>query len=340
MSAEWLLNNAEPVVRYRTLVELLAIDDEALLQNTMSALLTLPQTQKRLSLLHALDYSKTHGSGMTNLENVLPMLNDFGLYYGMLAFDSEIKNIEDVATIVSNNKYDKLIAYPFLLRSKFPIDGLIDFAVERANKIHEFTQHMDFDIYDDPKNHKTPKAFHGRPIIKPSIAYDAISGEVNIKLPLIYDIVMFAEVYNHVSINTQSKIDNIINYILSPGYDVVVPMYGIIPAPSRRYYAMGWDCKKPFNDRHNYSNQNLHRLLLYSCFPTAVRNTWFTNAINYLLQYKTQSGTFIFPKEYLVEKDCNWVLGTHMSLAENRRKRQWLEVESTFYMLKLLNCTK
>jgi len=103
---------------------------------------------------------------------------------------------------------------------------------------------------------------------------------------------------------------------------------------------MGWDCKKPFNDNQDYSYSNLHRLLLYSCFPTAVKSMWFLNAVTYLMQYKTENDTFLFPKEYLIETDSNWVLGSRMSLAENRRKKQYAEIESTFYMLKLLKNSK
>jgi len=143
-------------------------------------------------------------------------------------------------------------------------------------------------------------------------------------------------IYNHVDINVQAKIENIIEYIISPDYDIVEWMYGIRCAAPRKYYAKGWDCKKPFNDNQNYSNQNLHRLLLYSAFPVVVKSTWFQKTLDFLSQYKTASGTFLFPNEYLPEADGNWVLGAHMSLGENRRKKQWAEIESTFYMLKLL----
>ena len=338
MLIEWLMENAAPVIRYRTLDELINTGDKKVLQDTMFEVLALPQTQKRLDLLRSLNYNDTHGSTSTMLENILPMLNDFGLYYGMDAFDNAIKSVSEISNIVLDKSYDKLVAYPFLLRSKFPINGLIDFAIERVNTIYDFTRHMDFDIYDNAANHSgIPKNFQGRPIIKPSIAYDTVSCGVNIKLPLIYDIVSFAAIYNRVSPDTQAKIDNIIEYIISPEYDVVEPRYGVLPAPKKRYYSMGWDCKKPFNDKEGFSNQNIHRLILYSGFPTIVKSAWFQNAVDYLTQYKTETGTYSFPKDYLLEKDCNWVLGTRMSLAENRRVKWWAEIESTFYMSELLN---
>jgi len=334
MSVRWLLDNAAPVIRYRVLIELLNVKESELTQNTFSEILTLPQTQKRLILFKNLNYSKTHGSDMGYLENVLPMLNDFGLYYGMDIFNHKSQTIDDVAKIVLAEEYDKLIAYPFLLRARFPIEGLLEHAIKRINTIYDFTRHMDFDIYDDIANYKgVPKSFQDRPIIKPDIA----SGGGKIRLPLIYDIVMMAAIYNFVSVETQVKIDNVVEYIMSPDYDVVKPMYGILYSKTQKYYAMGWDCKKPFNHNQGYSYPNLHRLLLYSNFPNIIKSAWFSNSIDYLTQYKTQNGTYDFPKEYLPESNGNWVLGARMSLAENRRKKQWSEIESTFYMLKLLS---
>jgi hypothetical protein len=260
------------------------------------------------------------------------MLNDFGLYYGMDAFNNATKNIGEISAIVSSDGYDKTIAYPFLLRSKYSIDGLFDYIIERINKIYDFTRYMDFDIYDDITEYKgVPINFQDRPMIKP---------EIDNGLPMIYDIVAMEAAYNCVAVETQAKIDNIIEYIIAPDYDVVQFMYGIRCAAPRKYYNKGWDCKKPFNDIQNYSNPNLHRLLLYSSFPTVIKSKWFQNALDYLEQYKTKNGTYSFPKEYIPEADGNWVLGVRMSLAENRRKKEYSEIESTFYMLKLLNCIK
>jgi len=333
MSAEWLLEDAAPVVKYRTLCELTNVKDKAVLQDALTAILALPQTQKRLELLKNLDYTKTHGSHSMYLENTLPMLNDYGLYYGMDAFDDANKNIDEITTIVTGDDYDRLIAYPFLLRSKFPMAELFDYVIERIETIYGFARNKNYDIYDDVADNKSvPKSFQDCPVIKPEIA----NGKC-IKLPMIYDIVSMAAIYDRASVEIQEKINNIIYYIISPEYDIVEPMYGILCAEPRKYYAMGWDCKKPFNDNHDYSNQNLHRLLLYSTFPNAMKSAWFQNAVDYLTQFKTENGTYIFPKEYLPEADGNWALGVRMSLGESRRKKQWLEIESTFYMMKLLN---
>jgi len=304
--------------------------DKTLLQDTLSEVLALPQTQKRLASLASLDYNRTHGANGTYLENVLPMLGDFGLYYEN--FGSAGKKMSELIPIFSDVGYDKLVAYPFLLRAGFPWEGLLDFAIERINTIYDFTRYGDYDIYDNANYPGVPKAFRNRPIIKPAIA----SGEA-IRLPLIYDMVMLAAVYARVSAEMQMKIDNIVDYVVSNEYDTVKTGYGILRAAPNKYYSMGWDCLKPFNSNRYYANQNFQRLLLYAHFPTAIKTKWFSHAVDYMAQFRTTAGTYIFPKGFLGEYDGNWVLGVHNSLGENRRKKNWLEIESTFYMRKLLS---
>jgi len=333
MLTEWLIENASPVIRYRTLVELMETTDKKLVEDTLKEVLALPQTQKRLNLLANLDYNRVHGANSTYLENVLPMLGDFGLHCGMEAFDQVNKKVSELIPIISDKDYDKLIAYPFLLRAGFSWEGLDDYATQRINTIYDFTRHGDYDIYDDVADYpRVPKAFHTRRMIKPAIA----SGE-GIRLPLIYDMVMLAAVYARVSDEMRVKIDNIVDYVISNEYDWVKTGYGIFCGAPNKYYAMGWDCLKPFNSNRYYANHNFQRLLLYAQFPTVVKTKWFTHAVDYMAQFRTPTNTYIFPKSFLGESDSNWVLGAHNALAENRRKKNWIEIESTFYMGKLLS---
>ena len=78
------------------------------------------------------------------------------------------------------------------------------------------------------------------------------------------------------------------------------------------------------------------RLLFFaevvSHYPVAVKTKWFGKLLNHLENYKTEARTYIFPKEWLPEKTGYAVCGFHMSYGENRRKKNWCEIESTFYM--------
>ena len=334
MLTQWLIENASPVIRYRTLVELMETTDKTLVQDTLTEMLALPQTQKRLDLLANLDYNRTHGASSTYLENVLPMLGDFGLHYGMEAFDKESKKTSDLIPIISVEGYDKCVAYPFLLRAGFTWDGLMDFATQRINTIYDFTRHGDYDIYEgwEADYPGVPESLRNRPIIKSTIA----SSE-GIRLPLIYDMVMLASVYACVSDEMRVKIDNIVDYVISNDYDWLKTGYCIYCPTPNKYKAMGWDCLKPFNSNRYYANHNFQRLLLYAQFPTAIKTKWFTHAVDYMAQFRTSRNTYIFPKSFLGESNSNWVLGAHTALAEDRRKKNWIEIESTFYMAKLLS---
>ena len=160
-AVSWLLENADAVVRYRTQTELVNITDKEQLQDSLAAVLALPQTQKRIGLLGSLDYDRVHGSDHTHLENILPMLGDFGLDYNVDAVKHIIRDNIDTSKIITGySYYNKIHAYPFLLRLKIPISELLDFAIERINTIHDFTRHMDFDIYDGAANFTgVPKPF-------------------------------------------------------------------------------------------------------------------------------------------------------------------------------------
>ena len=216
MPIKWLMENAEAVVRYRTQIELMEINKKEQLQENLTAVLALPQTLKRMDMLRNMNYSRVHGSDSTHLENILPMLNDFGLHYGVDAVRLIIRDNLDIKKVVTGlvgtfgscspmqpgySYYDKIIAYPFLLRSRIPINGLLDFAIDRINTIYDFTRHRDFNIYDDAANYKgIPKPFTDRPIVKPEIAYSDMC-----RLPMIYDIVTLAEVYHRVPSEIQEK---------------------------------------------------------------------------------------------------------------------------------------
>ena len=99
MAIKWLMENAEAVVRYRTQIELMDINKKEQLQENLTAVLALPQTLKRMDMLRNMNYSRVHGSDSTHLENILPMLSDFGLHYGVDAVRLIIKDNLDLDSL-------------------------------------------------------------------------------------------------------------------------------------------------------------------------------------------------------------------------------------------------
>ncbi len=52
--------------------------------------------------------------------------------------------------------------------------------------------------------------------------------------------------------------------------------------------------------------------------------------------YRTERGTYLFPRHDLQERTSGyWVTGAYMGLKESRRPKRVLELESTFWMLRV-----
>ena len=112
-----------------------------------------------------------------------------------------------------------------------------DVIAERVHVVHEFIRKKNYDIYVDPVGYPTiPKQRAMHPLVNP-VLY-----EKNVwKLPTVHDIFAFAnlpEALRNSSI--QSKIDDIIEYILDERYQRLYRGYGLMLVPPRAYYYMGW----------------------------------------------------------------------------------------------------
>ena len=83
-------------------------------------------------------------------------------------------------------------------------------------------------------------------------------------------------------------------------------------------------------------------LELAARFAPARRSQWFKTALADLERHRTEKGTYRFPGEYLKEKRNSYYIyqGAHMGVGENRRKRDWIEIESTFRVLNVQRLMK
>jgi len=100
---------------------------------------------------------------------------------------------------------------------------------------------------------------------------------------------------------------------------------------------MGWDPKPTDLSKYHKYNPILLKADLLGTFPQVKTSKWFTTVVEQLQQYADENGICHFSKEFLTEKDSNWILGCHMGLGENRRKKAALEIEGTFRATALLN---
>jgi len=122
---------------------------------------------------------------------------------------------------------------------------------------------------------------------------------------------------------------------LDSRFQAIKDGYGIL-ADKKRYWAMGWD-PKPTDLRKDYRcNPILLKLDLLGRFSVAANSEWFTQALKLINEYTDESGIYHFPKSFLTEKDSNWILGSHMGLGENRRRKDALTIEGTFRALVIM----
>jgi hypothetical protein len=187
--------------------------------------------------------------------------------------------------------------------------SIIDSTLHRIDAIHKTAIAKIYDIYEvGVKLPKPPKQWINRGVLKDNL--NPFSKEAANPLPTIYDIsalAYFPEEF--IDDDLQQKIDDIIDYILDPRFQQLPDYYGLIWDKSKgRYYACGWAPILPLyegNDRPRHISEYsvLYYLSIMSNFKTARKSKWYKNCLNYIEQFKTEKGTYIFPKEYIDGKN-------------------------------------
>jgi hypothetical protein len=333
----WLLENASPVIKYRTLKELCENINKTTLDSAFQDVLTFSETQKRLERLKNSDIYNTHGGRYEFFDTSLPMVVDFGITKET-GLDKYI-NVDEIIQAYKTNINDedevikmmqKINMYPHFIRAGYRNKEIIDFFTRRIEIIYDFTKNMDWNIYEDKKFYHT-KFLNDHRILKAEL----YTQNHEFRLPLIYDIIGLKELYYFVSDEIKDKISVIIKYIDSPEYNRFDFHYGIIKL-DKKYHAVGWDCMLPnyHKDVNTDYSLLLQRLELYSHFPIILKGKWFNDNIELLEKFKTARETYILPKEYLRETNKHWLLGNHMKLGENKKAAPQ-ELESTFWVLKI-----
>ena len=334
---DFLLDKSDVPIQYRIKRDLCENTDASELGKLQEELV---QSKRVIHLLACLrNHKEYHGATLYAVENSLNMLVDMGFQYGIGfgEFDEILNSIVEEAKNRPINylhvlgSLSHIVVVSALLRAGVREDWLIEFAKDRIDVIYDFAKQKDYDVYDDIDEYKgIPKNFQNRPIIRPCL-YE----KGKIKLPLVYDLYAFASIQYELEDKYQNKIHEIITYILDERFRVIEDGYGVL-SDKRNYWAMGWDPKPTDLSKEYPNNPLLLKVELMSNFSTARSSKWFEQAVNVMNQFVDEDGIYHYPKHYLTEKDSCWILGNHMSLGENRRKKHALAVEGTFRTLFIL----
>jgi hypothetical protein len=343
---EWLINNADTPIRYRVFRELLHNEKAArkiegeLFENPVVSL-WLKNLKPNMPPQHR---SMEHGSFDFCLENALPKAINLGLHGGL-------PQVVDAVNFYLNNMKKTIIPYRkgqfffailtanILSLADIKDKQTLQYMLGSLDEMYNFVQKKTYDIYisEEKRNEltKVPKNWkNSEYFIKPELIK-----EYGFSYPLIYDILGLHKLYDLKNPQVNKKIDSIINYISTDEFHKKISDgYGILVEENGAYHSMGWDPKYPgWFDVVNYMEKgNVPKLLFFAQYivkyPSALKTKWFIDLINCLEKYKTVSGTYIFPKEWMKESSGYAVQGHHISFGESRHKKNWLEIESTFYV--------
>jgi len=336
----WLIDNADAPIKYRVARELL--QDEKSAKKIESELLEHKEVQKWLANLkpnepvqYSIGYLE-HGSFDFCLENALPKLIQLGLHGGFEQI------IEAVGFYINQNNFSGIAMANLFLMANIKNETALKYMLDRLDKLYNFAKRGIYNLYISEEEKKKltgiPPRWKDKNFINPEFFKSGYC------YPLIYDIIGLHRLYDLNNSDVDMKINGVINYIstdefhnkISDGYGILIS--GKYASGNPQYHGMGWDPKYPgwFDPADYLENFNAPKLLFFaqniSKYPHALKTKWFDDLLNYLEKYKTKSETYIFPQKWLNESQGYAVQGHHLSFGENKRKKNRLEIESTFYM--------
>ncbi|MDP6124496.1 MAG: hypothetical protein QGH20_01925 [Candidatus Latescibacteria bacterium] len=207
-----------------------------------------------------------------------------------------------------------------------------DFFHARIELLCATAVRADYGLYLSPqKSGRLPKPWSGKNVYRQELVSDG--GEL--ALPSIYDLYAMAH-FEPQSDSEKRRVGQVVKYLSHDAFQSLGKGYM-------------WDPVR----RSCHSAENVYlacltpeRSLLFTelvaRFPQPRQNAWFKNQISELETFETDECRFCFPTEYLKEKRNSYHLysGSHMGLGENRRKKVWREIESTFRMLNIRRLMK
>lgn len=335
----WLMENAGPVIRYRTATELVGrtkLTKRLESEWTKSALVS--HWLGRLGT--DCGRSGLHGAKEDTFENVMGKLFDLGLQAGLPKLD---RRTEPFRKWIGDQRlrprsgylpvFHRTLACAFLAMMGYGEEEPIKEWIERRlDIVYPFAHHGDLTgVYVSPERMPSiPKAFRGTPLVDPSL----YPGE-DLALPWIHDINAFLHTRSLMEDPIQrSKVDTVIRFILTPGYQGLRPGYGVVKH-GPRYYMMGWSVHLPgYHGSAVIGSEFGRRLLLLSLLARsggARENEWFHRSWSSLTRYEDDHGLVSFPTGTMPEKRSGiWVLGMRMGLEQNRRRNNSWVSESTF----------
>ncbi len=331
---DWLLERGGPVIRHRTATELsgAARPEPAALRRE---LLRSPLVRRWLGCLRpGTSFNELHGSPPTALENALGRLTQLGVRAGARPLDVRARPLREWLARSARGspadlvlRYRRNVAAKFLLIAGYRDTAVLDVVLGRLKRVSDFCRRLEYDVYVDPAGHPGyPRAFSGRPLLDP-----ALCPEGETPLPSVRDLHAFAALREEADTRVRHRIEQVARYVADPRYAGLAPGYGVSRLGPRRFWAIGWEVRLP----ERPSGLVLLHLELLARFETTRRMPALRRWVARLERYRTPRGTWLLPRAFLPSRPGYWVAGADLALEEARRTRLALELESTFYVLRI-----
>ncbi|MHA1935607.1 MAG: hypothetical protein ACW97A_10010 [Candidatus Thorarchaeota archaeon] len=342
---QWLFINAGPVLKFRTLIDLIREKNVGLVASALEELLIVPEVTQWLSLLQPkFELNDVHSSRQHAYENVMGKLVQLGLRAGMQLFDTRTLPYRVWLSEKTGQPPDK----PHCVFLRTIIASFLSFAGygttspvkahlnSRLESLFEFAENPDIDrIFVDTSDYKGfPKGKTGHRFINPDLYPDQ-----QFRLPWIHDIRGITHCSSIMDSKSQrKKAERVVEMILSSEYQGIPQSYGVARY-GRKYYVVGWAVHLPgfasLPEGREFAEMLLSMEML-APFSCVRKSAWFRKALAYLELFKTEFDTYSFPRTWLPERrEGYWVGGTRMAYDKRAGKPNAIELESTFRYMRI-----
>lgn len=342
----WLYEEGNPVLRLWAAERLGAAGDE--LAALRGEMLNHPDVQYWLGCLKTFsEKPMLHGSFDRCLENCMRKLLLFGVResdhpdLGRLN-NSLLERLEhhlDHPGLV--NPVDYTILASYLAAMGRGEQAVADTILERLEFAAEFEALGGCDMYADPAGYpKIPEARRSHPLVHPRY-YEGN----RYRYPLVYDLLAWARLPKSAAghEDVQKKLGSVMRTVLSERYQRLPQGYGLLFIPPNRYYGMGWSVHLPgfFVEKGEaFRGSPVWWAEALSPFPEVSRSDWYVRTMEKLEACRTEDGFWKFPAAFLPEASDKYAVGGgHMGLGESRKKAASLKLESTAWLLRILENT-
>lgn len=343
--AQWLLQNAGPCIRFRTLVEILQEQDVGLVSRALQEMLESPEVVEWTGrLIPQFDINSIHSGNPDAFENVIGKLVQLGFRAGLQPFDNKTlpfriwlsENVE-VYPETPHAVFLRTIIAAFLAFAGYgSISPVMAQMTKRLQTLYRFARDSDFSrvFVDKSKISGLPKGSESHNLVNPELYKDQ-----QFMLPWVHDIRGLSSCVDILSNQSYaSKVDKIIEMILTIEYQTLPSSYGLAKY-GERYYVLGWAAHLPGYSTKPEGRSFAELLLTLEVmgkFSVARKSPWFANSLEYLESFRTEYDTYVFPRSWLPEKQTGyWVGGLRMGYDDRSSYPKAIECESTFRMLKI-----